>query len=225
MHEGHRGRLLGKIKSDGVVYEHELLEILLFNSCPRRDLNATAHALISKFGSIKGVLDAEVGELVKVDGVGKNMAEYIVCLGKALARGTAGNAFAVLTCTADFKKFISMRRKPENDVTEFFMTDKDGRLRRICALNAGEITGAEILKYVSVFRPYGLFVAERRSLGGFAPDENSDAVCAEVYKAANLCGVKLYDYCIVSEDGKIFSYFIADRMVFGNLSAGEKNGQ
>ena len=59
MHTGHRSRLTGKIKDGGVVYEHELLEYLLFNACPRRDLNATAHSLIEKFGSISGVLAAD----------------------------------------------------------------------------------------------------------------------------------------------------------------------
>ena len=124
MHTGHRSRLAGKIKDGGVVYEHELLEYLLFNACPRRDLNATAHSLIQRFGSISGVFAARREELVSVDGVGENMAEYLLCLGKSLSRCGNCNSFAVLRNTADFKSFISTRATGASDCLELCLMDK-----------------------------------------------------------------------------------------------------
>lgn len=220
MHEGHRARLVGKIRDGSMVYEHELLEILLFNSCPRRDLNATAHSLIARFGSIGGVLLASEEELCTVEGVGKSMAKYIVCTGKIISRLNGCSSFAVLDSTAKFKKFLSSRPAPENDRLELCIMDKDGRLKRICAFHGengqpAEVPQSDILRYVSVYRPYGLFVACARSRGDCAPTVNDDKVAARIHSVTRLCGVKFYDYCIVGADGEVFSYFVADRLMFG----------
>ncbi len=54
--------------------DHELLEMLLHQSIPRVDTNPIAHALLEKFGSIKGVLDSSMSDLCTVKGVGQTSA-------------------------------------------------------------------------------------------------------------------------------------------------------
>ena len=49
MHEGHRQRLWEKLKQGDNLFEHELLEILLFNAYPRNNVNPVAHALLQRF--------------------------------------------------------------------------------------------------------------------------------------------------------------------------------
>ena len=56
------------------MYPHELMEMILYYSKPQGDTNPCAHALLERFGSIKGVLDAPYDELVAVDGVGEHTA-------------------------------------------------------------------------------------------------------------------------------------------------------
>ena len=68
-HDGHRHRIIEKLDT-GVLCEHELLEILLFNALPRRNTNDLAHRLLTAFGSIRGVFSASVEQLKLVDGVG-----------------------------------------------------------------------------------------------------------------------------------------------------------
>jgi len=57
--------------------EHQVLELILFYSIPQGDVNPLAHALIHRFGSLAGVLDAPVEELTKVKGVGRHTAACI----------------------------------------------------------------------------------------------------------------------------------------------------
>lgn len=226
MHSGHRARLVGKIKDGGTVYEHELLEILLFNACPRRDLNATAHALISRFGSLAGVLAADCGALASVDGVGKNMAEYICCLNKALEKCGNTGSFAVLSNTAECKAFMATRAQSDKERVELLMLDKDGRVRRICTYETdkreaanGEkrpiLDYAEILKCLSVYRPYGLFVTRTRVSGDSRPTDGDDELFNGVYRVCKMCGSRFFDYCIGAPDGEIYSYRVADRLAFG----------
>ena len=79
MHSGHRERVKQKFEAcgDAAFSDHELLEMLLFYSIPRVNTNDIAHRLIDRFGSLKGVTEARLEELMTVEGVGKNTAILI----------------------------------------------------------------------------------------------------------------------------------------------------
>lgn len=79
MHEHHRERLKARFLRNGIddFEPHNILELLLFYSVPRRDTNPIAHRLIDRFGSISAVFDADFNELVKVEGVGEHSASLI----------------------------------------------------------------------------------------------------------------------------------------------------
>ncbi len=230
MHEGHRNRLVSKVKNGGIVYEHELMEILLFNACPRKDLNATAHALVNSFNSFGDVFKAESFELAKVQGVGRNMADYVAVLGKALHAVREIDGFAVARNVFEFKRYLSARPVPEVDCVELYCLDKDGRVRRIISFKGREGNPAapeetEILQLVSASRPYGIFAAGRRADNKRPPDCSDDKLCERIYRIGKLCGARLYDYCVVSGDGEFYSYKMADRGVFGEKVTGEAYGE
>lgn len=79
MHSGHRERVKQKFADCGELAfsDHELLEMLLFYSIPRQNTNDIAHRLIDRFGSLKGVTEARLEELITVEGVGRNTAILI----------------------------------------------------------------------------------------------------------------------------------------------------
>ena len=84
-HDGHRERLKKRFLSSPDSFEdHELLEMILFYSIPRKNTNETAHKLLKKFGSIKGILDASIESLMTVDDIGPNSALYIKAISKLL---------------------------------------------------------------------------------------------------------------------------------------------
>lgn len=86
-HDGHRERLKKRFLTSPDSFEdHELLELILFYSIPRKNTNETAHKLLNRFGSIKGVLDASIDALVEVDDVGQNTALYIKSIAKLLSK-------------------------------------------------------------------------------------------------------------------------------------------
>lgn len=72
LHKNHRIRLRKRYEISGLddFEEHVILELLLFTPLPRVDTNPTAHRLISRFGSLAGVLEAPEEELCQVKGVG-----------------------------------------------------------------------------------------------------------------------------------------------------------
>ena len=88
MHSGHRNRLRDKfLQNDGEgLCDHELLELLLFYSIPRVNTNTQAHMLLKRYGSLRAVLDANIPELKRVDGVGDNSAMLIRLISAIMAR-------------------------------------------------------------------------------------------------------------------------------------------
>ncbi len=75
LHDGHRERLRTRLLEQGITKNtphHEILEFILFYSIPRKDTNELAHELINRFGSLTGVFDAPINELMKIKGINKN---------------------------------------------------------------------------------------------------------------------------------------------------------
>lgn len=88
VHCGHRERMRTSTLKNGMNHcaDHELLEMLIYYSVPRVDTNPIAHALLERFGSVKGVLDADVSELRSVKGVGDTTAHLIRLSAELLCR-------------------------------------------------------------------------------------------------------------------------------------------
>ena len=86
-HGGHRGRMRQRVQSNGFegLEPHEIIEFLLFYAIPRQDVNELAHRLIDRFGSVQGVLRAELPELESVPGVGAKTARWLALVGEAAA--------------------------------------------------------------------------------------------------------------------------------------------
>lgn len=65
MNAGHRQRLLQRYLKNGIssLEEHEMLELLLHFAIPYRDTKKQAKILISYFGSLENVLNANVKEI------------------------------------------------------------------------------------------------------------------------------------------------------------------
>ncbi len=82
MHSGHRARMRDRYLCTGLdgFAPHEIMEFLLTYSIRRRDVNGPAHALIDRFGSVAGVLDASPEELCEVGGIGPDTALYLKLL-------------------------------------------------------------------------------------------------------------------------------------------------
>ena len=79
LHEGHRGRLKERFLELGIdsFDPHNILELILFYSIPRKDTNEIAHRLLEHFGSLSQVLEAPVEELCKVPGISENAATLL----------------------------------------------------------------------------------------------------------------------------------------------------
>ncbi len=79
IHDGHRKRVVQRFQNEGLdsFNQVQMLELLLFYCVPRKDTNELAHSLIDRFGSVSKVMDAPMSELMKISGVGENVATFL----------------------------------------------------------------------------------------------------------------------------------------------------
>ena len=93
---GHRERLKARFQTGGAdgLADYELLELMLFQTVPRRDTKPIAKALLDRFGSFSQVLSAPDGLLMEIPGVGEAVAQHLKVVQAAaqrFARDAVGN--------------------------------------------------------------------------------------------------------------------------------------
>ena len=82
MHKDHRKRLRKRfMQNSDFMEKHEILELLLTFSIPRKNTNEQAHSLLNTFGSIKEILDAPFNVLTAVEGIGPTSALFLKLIG------------------------------------------------------------------------------------------------------------------------------------------------
>ena len=76
VHAGHRARLKERFLNESLdaFNSHQILELLLYYGVPYRDTNGVAHNLISKYGSLSAVFEANYEELMQMKDIGSNSA-------------------------------------------------------------------------------------------------------------------------------------------------------
>ena len=79
IHKDHRQRLKNRFLEQGLdnFTQIQALELLLFYAIPQKDTNPIAHALLDRFGSLSGVLDADFEQLRQVPGISDHSATLL----------------------------------------------------------------------------------------------------------------------------------------------------
>ncbi len=218
MHEGHRQRMYGKLKSGDTLYDHEVLEMLLFNAYPRTNTNPIAHALIKSFGSLQGVFDADVDKLVTVAGVGENVALYIKCVGECYSRIRGSGGSVVVKNYNDFSDLAVKRmRGHTEEILELYFLDRNGRVIYISTHSTGnlhkvDVNPENITGMISVLKPYGIFIAHNHLGNVSEPSLNDDEFTANILLLCKLNNVKLFDHVIYASDSNMYSYYSSGKL-------------
>ncbi len=212
MHEGHRQRMYEKLENGDDLFDHEVLEILLYSACPRINTNPLAHKLLDRFVTLYDVLNASVEELKEVEGVGDSVARFLKTVGVSAERaGRIGNSPSLKTF-GDCKRFLHLRffnKTAEN--IELYFTDRAYRVRRIFSFTSDEKSRAsadvdKIARNVALSHPANVIIAHNHVDGTVLPSEYDDDFTRVVQFVCNMNGVQLADHFIYRNKDEIYSY-------------------
>lgn len=211
MHSGHRSRIDAKARRFGLEFmeEHEQLEKLLFSVIPRGNTNELAHALLNKFGSIYGVLTADVEQLKEVDGIGTRTAEFLhdmlPLLGIAERSMQSGRNKKIILDTdekaGEYVKTLFYDKLVEN----LYMISLNSALQviRFDKISEGTATAAnvsvhKIAKLAILNEAYAVVLAHNHPGGRLEPSRNDLILTREVSDALRSLGIALMTHIIVA---------------------------
>ena len=209
-HEGHRMKMWATYSQNGIkaFAEHELLEMLLFLVIPRVNTNVTAHNLLSRFGSIKNVLDAHINDLKKIKGIGKNAALYLNFIGeifehvfitKAVSKTSLNTSKKVTQFCVDYFKDQS------NEVFSLLMLDNKFSLLHVCDFSNKDpnqilINYRAIIQKVIKYDCVKVIIAHNHPFGSASPSDDDIKTTNELANILNIINVGLVDHIIVSNN-------------------------
>lgn len=212
IHDGHRGRMKEEFLARPDSFpDHKLLELLLFYANPRGDTNPLAHALMERFGSLAGVLDALPEELQKVPGVGGHAVTLLKAVKETSGRYLTARARADEVVTGSVGAYRILRPYFFGARAErVYLLCMDGKGKnlgvRLIAegnVNAAEVTTRGVVEAALSLNATQVILAHNHVSGLALPSEEDRATTCYLAKVLGTVGVTLADHLIMVDDDMV----------------------
>ena len=206
----HRKRLRERFLKSGFAgfAEHEVIELLLTLAITRKDVKLQAKALLERFGSLRGILDASLTELQSVKGIGEISAIYLKVIRESatLYLLETSEEEEVLRDPEQLSNFWRMRiGHLKHEVFAVAYLDSACRLLRdgVETLQEGTIDRAavyprRVVKAALNRQAAALVLAHNHPNGNVEPSEQDKVVTRAVVLAAETISLRIVDHLIVS---------------------------
>ena len=205
----HRERLRKRFRDESLENFSEVhaLELLLFYAIPQKDTKPLARELLNRFGSFSNVLEAPYEELITVDGVGPNVATYLMLLNETGRYQRVRNLDKIRildninACGEYLLEFFHGRR---NETIYLLCMDAKKKVRGCMlvaegSVNAISLSVRKIAELALAANATSVILAHNHP-GGFAFPSNEDvAVTRQVGTALSSLGIILADHIVVSD--------------------------
>ena len=214
---GHRQRLRERFLKSGLAgfADHEVVELLLTLAIPRSDVKQPAKALITRFGSLRGVLDAPVSDLISVKGIG-SVAPIALKVIRAAATLYLQQTVEERDSFIEPSKIMDFWRMRigalQNEVFEVAYLDSGYRMLRagIETLEEGTIDRAavyprRVIEGALKSGAAAIMIAHNHPNGNVAPSEHDKVLTRAIILAAETVNIKVVDHVIVSVE-ETFSF-------------------
>lgn len=208
VHDGHRQRTKQRFLRYGLdsFDDVNVLELLLFYAAPRRDTNPVAHALLDRFGTLSGVLEASPAELERVAGVGEWAAALLTLIPAVSRRYMLDKTprGEEISTPADAGRYFLPRfmYSREERVLALFL---DARRHAIdCqelsrgVVNAAELSLRRLAELALETRSSSVILAHNHLSGLALPSAEDEAATRTARNALALVGVELEDHIVVA---------------------------
>lgn len=210
IHEGHRERLKERFRAEGLdsFGERHVLELLLFYCVPRKDTAPLAQRLLDHFGSLYQVMEADIGELEKVEGVGYQVSTFL-SLTTAVTRYYLVNRSAkqdILTTTDQCGNYLVHRFHGRRNETVFLLC-LDAKCKVLCCREVGEgsvnsanIPVRRVLEIALAVNASTVILAHNHPSGLAIPSDEDVHTTHRIANALQAAEIQLADHIIVADD-------------------------
>ncbi len=209
-HDGHRKHMLERFHKYGIepFREHEVLEILLYFSIPRRDTNEIAHKLLKRFHTIEGVLTAPEEELSEFSFISNRTIEHfklITMLSRIIDKHKEDTKTYLCTTDEIATYFQTQFSMVQDERFAVLSLNNMGRHKAFEFVGYGDIAsvGVNIGKIIEIAlktKATEVVICHNHPGGVPFPSQSDIEVTRNVKKALDLIKVVLSDHIIVTRD-------------------------
>nr|WP_271439329.1 DNA repair protein RadC [Pontixanthobacter luteolus] len=208
---GHRSRLRKRMLEGGAeaLADYEVLEYLLFAAIKQGDTKPVAKALIDRFGSLSGVLNADAGALQDVKGVGETSAAALKSVALA-ARRMARNEVSQKPVLGSWQALldyltIDMAHLTVERVRVLFLNAQN-RLILDHHVGDGSIDEAaihprEVIRRGLDIGATALILVHNHPSGNPEPSRADIQITNRIAEAGRLLGITVHDHVIIGREG------------------------
>lgn len=211
----HRERLRQKFLTAGMAafHEYEAVEFLLTCAIPRRDVKPQAKALLRKFGSLRAIVDAEIGDLERISGVGKKSAIVIKFIKEFAAFYLMQKAKEKpqIACTSELLDFVRMAMGGKKD-EEFCVIYLDAQNQIIefetvqqGIANQAVVYPRQVLEKALQKKASALILAHNHPSGHVRPSDADIRLTRTIQETARALDILIHDHIIIGEN-RFFSF-------------------
>jgi len=208
---GHRERLKARFRQTGAdtLQDYELLELLLFQSLPRRDTKPLAKALLDRFGSFSEVLAAPEQRLKEVDGIGDAVAhqlKVVLAVAQRFARDPIRRTEVLDSWAAvvDYCR-AAMAFAPIEQFRILFLDRKNhliaDEVQQSGTVDHTPVYPREVVKRALELSATALIMVHNHPSGDPTPSRADIDMTKSVVEIAKPLGIAVHDHIIVGKQG------------------------
>jgi len=210
---GHRLRLRKRLFDGGAeaLADHEVIELLLMQAVPRRDMKPLARSLIARFGSLAGVLQADARTLAAHPGMGEASAvalKIVTVAATRLSRQKVREAPVIGSWQAliDYLT-IDMAHLTKERVRVLYLNAQNmlilDDLVGEGSIDEAAIHPREVIRRALDLGATALILAHNHPSGSPQPSRADIDITNRIAEAGRLLGVSVYDHVIIGREGHI----------------------
>ena len=208
---GHRGRLRDRFLASGLdgFHDYEVIELLLTLGTPRKDCKTVAKALMRRFKTLAGVLDAPPADLRRVPGVGPiNLfgLKLVPAVSRRYLKQQLEGKQPLSNSRALFDYLDHTIRDKKRECFIAVYLDAKNRVIADEILFAGTVTASavyprEVVKAALAHSAAAIIFAHNHPSGDPAPSPDDMAITRKLIQACALVGVTVHEHLIIGAEG------------------------
>ncbi len=214
--EGHRQRLRDKFGKRGIgtLNDDEVLELLLTLGTPRKDCKTEARALLDKFKSLAGVLEAAPDELVEVKGIGP-LNSFSIHFIHSVARRYLAQRLEnknYLRSSKEVAEYLNhSMRNLKREVFKVILLDSGFAIITTKTLFKGTLSAntiypREFIKLLLAYDAAAVVIAHNHPSGRIEPSDADHKLTRNLFLACSIMNIQLLDHLIIGSSSAPYSF-------------------
>jgi DNA repair protein RadC len=214
-YKDHRQRLKKKFIDSGIdaFHDYEALELLLTYAIPQKDVKPLAKDLLREFGSIKGIIDADMNGLKKMNGISAHTALLIKLVKEigVLYLKEKAKEKPQITCTKELLNYCktNMGGLKDEQFCVIYL-DAQNKITDIEAIEEGIVNQAvvyprKVLENALKQKASAIIMVHNHPSGHVKPSDADIRLTKTIQETAKVLDILVHDHVIIGEN-RFFSF-------------------